>query len=211
MSHPSSISPGFYTCSALTRHVILLTHLPCSLPMYLWKICNVSPRGTWGRWGASNKRACFSAADVPPQFWYQQRLNTVLLLRTLSGLAIFQQSFSLCVFFFPSICTVMTFCYSCFVGGRKKKDLLVARPKIQPLGLVLIGPPWAREPAYTFGEPIPPFSPIWKETPPIFNSSLFIFICHHVKAAAPLLHQQPRWLSTHAPHAHTEFQQVSST
>ena len=69
-----------------------------------------------------------------------------------------------------------------------------------------------------------PQRPIWKQTPPIFNSSLFIFICHHVRAelhsvASPLPatfadfpHTQA-CKRTHKPNTqtHTNFQQVSST
>lgn len=69
------------------------------------------------------------------------------------------KSFLLSVFFYPSICTVMTFCYPYFVE-EKKKDLLVVRPKIQTPRLVLLGPPCACVPSYAFGWPNPHFSPL---------------------------------------------------
>lgn len=53
---------------------------------------------------------------------------TELLFRALSVLAIFQQS--LFIFFSPSICSVVTFYYPCFAGG-KKTDLLVVRLKVR--------------------------------------------------------------------------------
>ena len=124
-----------------------------------------------------------------------------------------------------------------FRGGGGKEIFWFCGWKCAPRCLFVISPPlWLRalprlraaHPSFLAIAPSSsctcPQRPIWKQTPPIFNSSLFIFICHHVRAelhsvASPLPatfadfpHTQA-CKRTHKPNTqtHTNFQQVSST
>ena len=60
-----STSLRFYTCSALTRHVILSTHRPHSLSQYISRRYLMCHRGrTWGKWGVTYERAVAMLASV---------------------------------------------------------------------------------------------------------------------------------------------------
>lgn len=84
----------FYTCSALTRHAILSTHLPQSLTTYLQKIPDVSPRRDTGKVRQTLQESPFLTGGHVCQCshaGHTKRL-TELLFRALSHLAIVQQS-----------------------------------------------------------------------------------------------------------------------
>lgn len=114
---------------------------------------------------------------------------TELLFRALSDLAIFQQRpFCSCLFLSHYL-----HCHDISLpvySEEKKGSFFSFVAKI-----MTSSPSCASVPSLAFRKLVPSFlaiarsqsctcpqRPIWKQTPPIFNSSLFIFICHHVRA-----------------------------
>ncbi len=219
-----STSRRFYTCSALTRHVILSTHLPHSLTIYLRKIPDVSLRRDVGKARhdlceipfLTGGHVVFCSHACPTKGL------TGLLFRALSVLAIFQPSV-FCSLSFSLPLSALSWHFATRVLWKKKKKrsfscaakdtnppscshrsalclralprLLTAHPSLLAI---------ARSSSCTC-----PQRPIWTQTPPIFNSSLFIFICHHVRAvvhsvASPLPATFADFPHTHArAHTHT--------
>ena len=191
---------------------------------------------TRGKWGMTYERARVSAAAmlasvhmlVPPKAKQSYFSEPNLSWPSFSKVSL---SFSL-----PVSAASWHFT-TCVSWGGGEEIFWFCGWKCAPRCLFVISPPlWLRalprlraaHPSFLAIAPSSsctcPQRPIWKQTPPIFNSSLFIFICHHVRAelhsvASPLPatfadfpHTQA-CKRTHKPNTqtHTNFQQVSST
>lgn len=127
--------------------------------------------------------------------------------------------------FSRSFCTVMMFCYPCF---------LVRKSEIQPKMQTPVLCSWARPgpvcPPTSSEKPAflshhcaifilhVPTKTVWKQHSPTFDSSMFIFICHHVRAVVhfvvPLLSATFADFSDAHTHTHlspAKLQKVSST
>lgn len=150
--------------------------------------------GMWGKWGISYEGACLSTAamftsilrPVPLKALHSATFENAISLGNLSA-----KSFS-----FSLPLSVLSWHFATCILWRKKRSFSCSAKKTNPQS-------YSHRPILCLGalprlpRPHPSFiaiahswsctcpqRPIWKQTPPIFNSSLFIFICHHVRAVA---------------------------
>lgn len=106
-------------------------------------------------------------------------------------------------------------CYPCFVEGKKKRSFSCSAKNTKPPScshspaLCLCALPrllWGH-PSFLaivcFSPCTCPQRPIWKQTPPIYNSIFFMFICHRVRT---VLHSWPLPCQQSLPtfHAHKD-------